>query len=79
MYYQTTITSKGQITIPKELREFLKLKPSYRVFLEKRGGKVFIQPSEDFLEVADRISKTVKIKTDVLKAREYFEKNYERI
>jgi len=79
MLYPTTITKKGQITIPKEFREALNLKPTQRVIidLEKNTRVVKIKPTEDFLEVAKKIK--VKKKTNVLKAREFLEKNYERI
>ena len=38
-----TISSKGQITIPKQIREFLKVEPSDRiVFTPLEEGKVLI-------------------------------------
>lgn len=78
MFYQTTITKKGQITIPKAVRIGLNLRPSQRVLIdfEEKSKLAKIEPAEDFLSVAKRIK--VKNKTDVLKAREYFEENYGR-
>jgi len=38
MPYSTTITKKGQITIPKPLREILKLKENSRIILEAEKG-----------------------------------------
>lgn len=79
MYYLSSITSKGQITIPKEIRDSLKLKPSQKVIFDYENKKLTIKPEKSFREIADEISKEVTNKADVLKARKYFEKNYERI
>lgn len=79
MTYSTTITKKGQITIPKKLREILRLGTHKRVVLElATGGKeIRIKPPYDFLEIAKKIK--VKKKIDPVQAREYMEKHYERI
>ncbi|WP_026734642.1 AbrB/MazE/SpoVT family DNA-binding domain-containing protein [Fischerella sp. PCC 9605] len=43
--YITTITSKGQTTIPKEIREKLNLRPGDRIsFIVEADGRVYIQP-----------------------------------
>lgn len=40
-----TITSKGQTTIPKEIREFLNLNPGDRIdFIVEDNGRVYVQP-----------------------------------
>ena len=40
-----TITSKGQTTIPKEIRELLNLHPGDRLdFLVEVDGRVYVQP-----------------------------------
>lgn len=40
------ITSKGQTTIPKEIREYLHLQPGDRVdFVVEEGGKVVLEPA----------------------------------
>jgi antitoxin PrlF len=42
----STITVKGQTTIPKKIREYLKLQPGDRVdFIIENGGKVVLEPS----------------------------------
>jgi antitoxin PrlF len=38
----STITSKGQTTVPKEIREVLNVGPGDRLTWEVRGGKVVI-------------------------------------
>lgn len=77
MSYSTTITKKGQITIPKSLRDFLRLKESARVVLELEKNKrvVKIKPASDFLEIAKKIK--IKKKINPIQSRKYMEKFYE--
>jgi AbrB family looped-hinge helix DNA binding protein len=49
---QSIITRKGQTTIPKEIRAFLKLKPNDKLFYITEGEKVVIKPLRgDILEL----------------------------
>jgi AbrB family looped-hinge helix DNA binding protein len=42
---EATITSKGQITIPKAVREALKLKPGDRIdFIQDEQGQIILTP-----------------------------------
>lgn len=79
MTYQTTITQKGQITIPKEIREILKLKKGQRLDIEFEGKKkeIKIKPAPDILDLAGTFK--TKKKINVLKAREMMERYYERV
>lgn len=43
MTYSTTLTSKGQMTLPVEFRKKLGLKPGEQVLVEMRGNEVIIQ------------------------------------
>ncbi|MCG6859345.1 MAG: AbrB/MazE/SpoVT family DNA-binding domain-containing protein [Salaquimonas sp.] len=40
----TTMTSKGQLTIPKDVREALKLTPGTRFYVTERDGEVVALP-----------------------------------
>lgn len=41
-----TVTTKGQTTIPKEIRDFLQLHPGDRIdFIIESDGRVVIQPT----------------------------------
>ncbi len=42
--FMTRVSSKGQATIPKEIREYLRLKPGDRVAFIRRDGDVIVQP-----------------------------------
>ena len=75
----STLTEKGQITVPKYIRDSLNLKSGQRLFfeLEEKKKKTFkVITPEDFVEFAKKIK--VKRKIDPIKARELLEKNYER-
>lgn len=76
MPFIATVTQKGQITIPKGLREKLAVGKYSRVVLQ--AGKNFIKvfPTEDVLDFAGKYQP--KEKKPILKAREKFEKQYQR-
>jgi len=40
----TTITSKGQMTLPKAVRDDLKLKPGDQIDVVKEGGRYVLRP-----------------------------------
>ena len=58
------ISSKGQITIPKEVRKLLKLKPGDRVKIEVKGDfatlKPLKKPSESMKGLGRNIKKKLK-------------------
>jgi AbrB family looped-hinge helix DNA binding protein len=43
MTYSTTLTSKGQMTLPAAFRKKLGLKPGEQILMEMRGNEVVIQ------------------------------------
>jgi len=74
MAYQTTITKKGQITIPKEIREILKLEGGKRLRLtfERKRKEIKIKPAPDILDLAGtfkpkKIVNSVKIRELMVK------------
>ena len=79
MTYQTTITRKGQITIPKDIRDILRLDEGRKLDIEFERGKqeIKITSSPNILDLAGTFKP--KKKTNVLRAREAMEKNYERV
>jgi AbrB family looped-hinge helix DNA binding protein len=46
------VTSKGQVTIPSEVRDALGVKPNSQVVVSLQGGKVVIEPVAMTLEEA---------------------------
>lgn len=39
-----TVTSKGQMTLPKEVRDDLKIRPGDKIDVVKEGGKYVLKP-----------------------------------
>ncbi|MEA2064720.1 MAG: AbrB/MazE/SpoVT family DNA-binding domain-containing protein [Patescibacteria group bacterium] len=73
---ETTMTSKGQIVIPKKIRDILKLKTSQKITLEllKDKQEVKLKSGPDILDLAGKY-KFKKI-IPATKLREKFEKEY---
>lgn len=52
-----SITSKGQITLPKQLREAIGLTSSHRVSFEQRGDQIIIRKEPTLAEVSARLQR----------------------
>ncbi|KKS97777.1 MAG: hypothetical protein UV73_C0005G0054 [Candidatus Gottesmanbacteria bacterium GW2011_GWA2_43_14] len=63
MSYIASITEKGQITLPAEIRRLLRVKPGDQVSFNKKGQQVVIEPAKSFLNHKGSV-KTTKIYTD---------------
>ncbi len=50
MKASTSITVKGQVTIPKEIREALGLKPGDKVVFEKEGNTIVLKSAKTLLD-----------------------------
>lgn len=74
--YPTTMTQKGQVTIPKKLREKYKINDYDTVVIEPAEGFIKIIPGKDILDLAGTFKP--KDKKSILAAREELEKNYKR-
>lgn len=74
----TTITQKGQVTIPVNIRKKLGVETGQRVVFEERGDEVVVKAVPDFLSLMGSIK--TKIKYDKRKARkavgDYLAKRY---
>jgi AbrB family looped-hinge helix DNA binding protein len=78
--FTTTITQKGQITLPQHIRLALKLNQGDKVELsvvDKKKKQVQIKPLPDIMELAGRFK--VKKAIDPVKIREYMETHYKRV
>ncbi|WP_075291320.1 AbrB/MazE/SpoVT family DNA-binding domain-containing protein [Pararhizobium arenae] len=53
MFWELTLSSKGQVTIPKEMREALNLRPGDQLIYSFIDGEVVVTPKNlDFNELA---------------------------
>lgn len=73
---ETTITSKGQITIPKEIRERFGLKKADKVRFEVEGERVILRFVTGNILDADRVR--VEGPLDVRELRREFEEDMAR-
>lgn len=73
----STITSKGQVTIPKEIRDRFHLKAHDRLFFKPQGSKIFIKPvSGTILDIKGAFP--VKTKISFERLREKMKKEISR-
>lgn len=81
MTYSTTITQKGQITIPKAIRDVLRMTVGQKISLELEREKeeIRIRVFPDILELAGTIKVKKNKGVDPMKAREYMQTHYERM
>ena len=49
------VTSKGQVTIPRDLRELAGIAPNSEVIFAMEGGKLTIAPKDGKQELEDRL------------------------
>lgn len=72
----TTVTQKGQVTIPIAVRRALRISPFDKVQIRMREGDAIIEPIPDLLSMGGSI-KPIRGKS-MLKSREFMENNYKR-
>ena len=71
----SSVTQKGQVTIPKEMRDKLLIKKDSQVRFELADGHIKIfPPGPSIFELAGTFK--VPKNRPVMKAREYMEKHY---
>ncbi len=63
--YITKISSKGQVTIPKEIRKYLGAKPGDRLEFEVVNGNVIVRlsrkPSESILGIGLKVKEKLRL------------------
>ena len=79
MEIKSTLSEKGQIVIPKDIREHLGLKPGSEIVFEVRGKEVVIKQKKDpreFVEEFCNVPKKLK-KIDIRKIKKILEEEYD--
>ena len=51
MQSQTTISQKGQIVVPKNIRDYLKIKPTDTLTVNLEGKRIIVEPVSSIDEV----------------------------
>jgi antitoxin PrlF len=55
----TTVTSKGQVTIPKAIRDLLHIQPNDRVNFAVEGDKVVVRPVRTLKDLRGAVPTTI--------------------
>ena len=79
MYYTSTVTQKGQITLPKSLRNKFNIRVRQKVIIGVEKNHIKILPASDITTIAGFLKDKIKRADSVLVAREDFERNYTRV
>lgn len=74
----STVTQKGQITLPVGFRRMLNLQAYDKVKFEKKKGGVFISKAIDIMDLSGVLKPRKNKGVDPLKAREFMETHYKR-
>lgn len=76
MQFTASVTQKGQVTLPKRLRERYGITPLSKVRIAADEASIRIEPTLDITDLAGTF--VPKIAKPILKAREAMEKTYRR-
>ncbi len=79
MEIERTVSEKGQIVIPKDVRDYLGLKPGTEITLDVSDGKLIIKPKlspKEFIEEFTNVGKKLK-KLDMRRIKTILEEKYE--
>ena len=73
----TTVTQKGQITVPKAMRDKLGIKAYGAVVMDINKSQITVKPVQDVVDLAGSFK--TKVTKSPLAARAEMEKYYERV
>ena len=62
MQVRSKITSKGQVTVPKKIRDELGVKPRDFILFIKQGSHIVIKPAKTLLDLKGSIKTNKKIR-----------------
>ena len=75
-----SITSQGQLTIPKSFLEELGIFSSTKAVIQKKGSVITVSPKKNFWSLAGSLKSNIVLSDeDLSKARESFSKNWGKI
>ena len=79
MNHIVSITSQGQLTIPKQLREAFGVRGQTKALIRKHGDTLIVTPKRDFKSLAGSLQGSVRLSDRQLRdARNAFAKKWSR-
>ncbi len=73
MHHVVSITSQGQLTIPKKIRDAFGLTGKTKAIVEKKGNTIIVKPKHDFWEILGSLQSKIRLSDKQLqKARKQF-------
>lgn len=77
MQQVVSITSQGQVTIPRSVRNAFGISGSVKAVLKRRGDVIEIRPARDFWSLSGSLGSRVKLSDEQLRrARRAFSKSW---
>lgn len=77
MEHVVSITSQGQLTIPKALRQAFGIRGRLKAVVSKRGKVIIVEPKKDFWSLAASLKSSVRLSDKQLKkARQAFSQQW---
>ena len=77
MDYIATITSQGQLTIPKAVRKFFNISGATKARIRVQDKKIVVEPKTDFWSLSGSLKSSVSLTdAELKKARAAFSKKW---
>jgi len=84
MQIKRTVGEKGQVVLPKDIRDYVGIKPGSEVIFEVRGKEIVVRPQksgkefvEDFCNVPKNLRKNITVKDIKKILEEQYEEEYD--
>ena len=77
MIIKRKVGPKGQVVIPKDIRDLLKIKPGSEIIIEIKKNEIIIRPAENEDEFLKKFFKTSKKLTEKIDIKKQLEEHYE--
>ncbi len=80
MEMKREVGEKGQVVLPKDIRDYIGIKPGSKVVFEVRGKEIVIKPEKsgkEFVEDFCNVPKKLRKSLDIKKIKKILDEQYE--
>ncbi len=77
MLLKRELGKKGQVVIPKDIREYMGLRPGAGVLFEARGGEVVLRPEKNPAAIVEEFCRTPRKLKKRLNIKKILEEEYD--